>query len=88
MAVFLQLEELVCEKEIDTMGKQKETGKRGLLDCTLRDGGYVNDWNFEHETIGEVFERLELRLAHRSADGNHGQFSRHAHEGHAKNWSW
>lgn len=58
MAVFLQLEELVCEKEIDTMGKQKETGKRELLDCTLRDGGYVNDWNFGHETIGEVFERL------------------------------
>ena len=40
------------------MGKQKETGKRELLDCTLRDGGYVNDWNFGHETIGEVFERL------------------------------
>ena len=29
-----------------------------LLDCTLRDGGYVNDWNFGHDNIIEVFERL------------------------------
>ena len=29
-----------------------------LLDCTLRDGGYVNDWNFGHSTITYVFERL------------------------------
>lgn len=26
-------------------------GKVLLLDCTLRDGGYVNDWNFGEETI-------------------------------------
>lgn len=29
-----------------------------LLDCTLRDGGYVNDWEFGHEKIVEIFERL------------------------------
>ena len=29
-----------------------------LLDCTLRDGGYLNDWNFGHNTIISVFERL------------------------------
>ena len=26
-------------------------GKVYLLDCTLRDGGYINDWNFGEETI-------------------------------------
>ncbi|WP_432748941.1 aldolase catalytic domain-containing protein [Pectinatus haikarae] len=29
-----------------------------LLDCTLRDGGYVNDWEFGHDKIAEIFERL------------------------------
>jgi len=29
-----------------------------LLDCTLRDGGYINDWNFGHNTLVSVFERL------------------------------
>jgi 4-hydroxy 2-oxovalerate aldolase len=29
-----------------------------LLDCTLRDGGYVNDWNFGKDTIITIFERL------------------------------
>lgn len=29
-----------------------------LLDCTLRDGGYVNDWRFGNENLISVFERL------------------------------
>ncbi len=29
-----------------------------LLDCTLRDGGYVNDWNFGYNNIVSIFERL------------------------------
>lgn len=29
-----------------------------LLDCTLRDGGYVNDWNFGHDNLVSMFERL------------------------------
>lgn len=29
-----------------------------LLDCTLRDGGYVNDWEFGRNTITCIFERL------------------------------
>lgn len=29
-----------------------------LLDCTLRDGGYLNDWEFGHNTIISVFSRL------------------------------
>lgn len=29
-----------------------------LLDCTLRDGGYVNDWKFGHKNLVSIFERL------------------------------
>lgn len=29
-----------------------------LLDCTLRDGGYVNDWKFGHDNIVSIFERI------------------------------
>ena len=33
-------------------------GKIALLDCTLRDGGYVNDWRFTNTNIVSIFERL------------------------------
>ena len=33
-------------------------GEIKLLDCTLRDGGYVNDWEFGHSNIVSTFERL------------------------------
>lgn len=33
-------------------------GEVKLLDCTLRDGGYINDWNFGHNNLVSVFERL------------------------------
>ena len=33
-------------------------GEIKLLDCTLRDGGYVNDWNFGHDNMVNIFERL------------------------------
>lgn len=29
-----------------------------LLDCTLRDGGYVNDWKFGYANLVSIFERL------------------------------
>ena len=29
-----------------------------LLDCTLRDGGYLNDWRFGYTNIVSIFERL------------------------------
>lgn len=29
-----------------------------LLDCTLRDGGYINDWEFGYDNIVSIFERL------------------------------
>jgi 4-hydroxy 2-oxovalerate aldolase len=31
-----------------------------VLDCTLRDGGYVNDWNFGRENIEKIFGNLCL----------------------------
>ena len=33
--------------------------KISLLDCTLRDGGYVNDWRFGEKEIPEIAEKLE-----------------------------
>ncbi|MDR0777957.1 MAG: aldolase catalytic domain-containing protein [Methanomassiliicoccaceae archaeon] len=33
-------------------------GKISLLDCTLRDGGYINDWNFGNGTLTCIFDRL------------------------------
>lgn len=29
-----------------------------LLDCTLRDGGYINDWNFGKHTIKDILTKL------------------------------
>lgn len=33
-------------------------GEKKLLDCTIRDGGYVNDWKFGHENLISIYERL------------------------------
>lgn len=33
-------------------------GEIKLLDCTLRDGGYINDWQFGHDNLVSIFERL------------------------------
>ncbi len=32
--------------------------KVSLLDCTLRDGGFLNDWNFGNSSILNIFRRL------------------------------
>ena len=29
-----------------------------LLDCTLRDGGYINEWNFGNHTIKDILRKL------------------------------
>ena len=31
-----------------------------ILDCTLRDGGYINDWKFGHNNIKEIIDNLAL----------------------------
>lgn len=34
--------------------------KVNLLDCTLRDGGYINQWKFGKDTIAGILERLSI----------------------------
>lgn len=34
-------------------------GKTKLLDCTLRDGGYINDWNFGYKCIKGFCEKIK-----------------------------
>ena len=34
------------------------TASPRLLDCTLRDGGYLNDWNFGNNALTCIFDRL------------------------------
>lgn len=31
-----------------------------ILDCTLRDGGYINDWKFGRKAIRSILDKLEL----------------------------
>lgn len=30
-----------------------------MLDCTLRDGGYINDWDFGHSVLTGIYKRLD-----------------------------
>ena len=30
-----------------------------LLDCTLRDGGYINDWDFKRKNMRRIMAGLE-----------------------------
>ena len=32
--------------------------KRHILDCTLRDGGYVNNWEFDAAAAGRIMDHL------------------------------
>lgn len=34
--------------------------KYNLLDCTLRDGGYINNWNYDDEAISDIIHNLIL----------------------------
>lgn len=43
---------MVCEQGGISMRNIK------LLDCTLRDGGYVNSWKFGHDNLVSIYERL------------------------------
>lgn len=39
--------------------KENKMGLISFLDCTLRDGGYINDWRFGNLTIRSVISRLD-----------------------------
>ncbi len=39
-------------------GKDNKMRDLKLLDCTIRDGGYLNDWNFGHDNLISIYERL------------------------------
>ena len=33
-----------------------------ILDCTLRDGGYYNNWDFDIELIKEIYKDINIPL--------------------------
>ncbi|MGE5418072.1 MAG: aldolase catalytic domain-containing protein [Acidobacteriota bacterium] len=53
-----------------------QTSKIELLDCTIRDGGYVNDWFFDKGVVREVYRALSkagidwVELGYRDLPGN------------------
>lgn len=40
------------------MTQEENQAQRLILDCTLRDGGYVNSWEFDFETAQRVMDGL------------------------------
>lgn len=40
------------------MKLKRKMGKINLLDCTLRDGGYINNWDFGYQTIRSIIGKL------------------------------
>ena len=38
----------------------KINNKINLLDCTLRDGGYYNQWDFDHALVGRYLKAIKL----------------------------
>ena len=35
-------------------------GTLKVMDCTLRDGGYINDWRFGNKAIREIIRKIVL----------------------------
>ena len=38
---------------------EKLKSKLSVLDCTLRDGGYINNWNFSQSQVHKIIDSLE-----------------------------
>ena len=43
-------------KQIDNKINNKSDNKLELLDCTIRDGGYLNNWNFKDDEILNIYK--------------------------------
>lgn len=37
---------------------KKQLPQFEILDCTIRDGGYLNDWDFDHKFVRELYRNL------------------------------
>ena len=37
---------------------KKQLPQFEILDCTIRDGGYLNDWNFDKKFVRELYRNL------------------------------
>ncbi len=46
------------ESGLKTGRRKKQMNEVRLLDCTLRDGGYINDWHFGQPTIKKIIRHL------------------------------
>ena len=53
---------IICDRSEGTMIVREKglymSRNRYLLDCTLRDGGYLNDWEFGHDNMVNIFDRV------------------------------
>ena len=46
------------ETKIDTKINEKNLNNINLLDCTLRDGGYYNNWDFSNELVNKYLKAI------------------------------
>lgn len=50
---------LISPVRVINFGRLRSNGGFNILDCTLRDGGFINNWKFGFEKILEIFKNLD-----------------------------